>query len=1493
VISTYVRTILPESTNTQGEAQRKMSLFTSLLRKSLKQFLHKRKRWLIAIAIVTVVLAGINHFLGQYVNNFVGTSIKNLVAKESKGFYSVDFKDLRYILNEGRFLLTQFTLEAPNTDANQISADSTKRAYVYSASIPELHIDIVDFWSILVHKKLKIIGVDVRSPEISISKLRAAGGQQRISLEASSLYKMVSTYLSELKINSFAMYDAAFDFETLQGPDYNNFHVKNLTFKLENFQVNEQSEERSDKIFYTDNIILEIKNQDLLLKDSMHHVSFGRFYLSTISNELAFENLKLTRRKNLPTSKAEGDDYTVNLPLLKLTGVDFMRAYNDNFLLIDSLLIEKPSIDLTKRTAHKTSIGQRNRLLELSLLYHDYLEVGQFRLDDAQIQYTDATKTPAKSYRVNNFSTQISKLEIDSGRHSVRKYGFDFGKIDLLVKDFSMNMPDSTATLGFDEFMVSSEPFALSVSNLALTPTKGSKKSSNSQISANIPFLVITGLDLPAALNSDSLSIRELFIETPSLEIVKGFKTAIKMQSKDSISLMQKLQEANSYFKYVCLERFLLTQGSFKLMSSTVPSSPDVAVNNIKIDLEKIHFDKSTNDIRELLQGSQLELSTGHVSLSTSSVDLKVKNTSFSGASERLVIDSVLMKKAGGQPGLALDIDIPMMTASGLDPNQIMAWSDIQLDTLQLNHSTISLEEPATAKNLKPPTASSAAPFPKVSIKHLLGKGNFLEFKNPTIPLFRAKDIEFNIAGLTLDQALSDNVRNQFDYDGIHNITVKGYNLILDEQQHLISADQIQWSNDSSFSIKNIILAPFGKPSNQYRIAVPGIQINKVDLKRILKDSYYHGKELIIDRPLIDLRLAEGEQTKLTSLDLGFIPLLLRNKFLGAESKLFKLKEGVLNFRQKTDGDSLIFQCDDLNIEIDHFAVDSTTEMRPERFLFANDVLLYGDYFTAYNQNNDHFFNINHFYVSTKEQDLKFDGLYYSSKPNGKTSAASTKVTIDFLYLLDLDFYKLTQQRSLNLAEINIDNAELTITPAPTKPAIGSIPNVPLRPTSDPKSAQLTKRVGSGLNIHKKKYPFDTMLLKQIAIDRIFLTENKLNLQNPDERRSDLVIPDIWLMAENIRYDPIAATDSSRFLYTDNIRTKIKNFSYVLPDNLAAIKFSELDFNSTDSTMKIKNFALQPRISKFDYGFARGYQSTWLRIDNNDVSIAGIDLLRTINERHFSARSIDVNTINFEIYRDKRIPFPEWQRRPLPQVELHALDFGVTIDTVQLDNGYIGYQEHVEKSSTPGEIFFTNLNATITNVSNDSIRLKQWPKTNISATTKVFGKGRIVAEFQFDMLDPYNIHTYGVEVNAFDMREFNRILIPNAFAQVKSGQNESILMTAKANEDYSFGEMRFHYSDLKVQLLDPDTETPKGLGHILGSFFANTFIIRTNNPKNFVVRKGYIFFERDKKRAIFNYWTKTFLSGVVSSIGATNNKKKIRKMQEATLQGNKGTNLEN
>jgi hypothetical protein len=171
----------------------------------------------------------------------------------------------------------------------------------------------------------------------------------------------------------------------------------------------------------------------------------------------------------------------------------------------------------------------------------------------------------------------------------------------------------------------------------------------------------------------------------------------------------------------------------------------------------------------------------------------------------------------------------------------------------------------------------------------------------------------------------------------------------------------------------------------------------------------------------------------------------------------------------------------------------------------------------------------------------------------------------------------------------------------------------------------------------------------------------------------------------------------------------------------------------------------------------------------------------------------------------------------------------------------------------------------------------------IGLTTKVYGKGNIKGEFTFDMVNTENIHTYGIMVDPFDLTEFNRILIPSASAQISSGENEKIIMTIKANEDYSYGEMKFYYKDLKIALLDRETETPKGVGKVLGSFFANTFFVKSNNPKNLRLRKGDVFFERDKKRAIFQYWTKSILSGMVSTIAPINHKKKIKKMQEENL----------
>ena len=519
------------------------------------------------------------------------------------------------------------------------------------------------------------------------------------------------------------------------------------------------------------------------------------------------------------------------------------------------------------------------------------------------------------------------------------------------------------------------------------------------------------------------------------------------------------------------------------------------------------------------------------------------------------------------------------------------------------------------------------------------------------------------------------------------------------------------------------------------------------------------------------------------------------------------------------------------------------------------------------------------------------------------------RISIDNINLLDFDFFGLTQKRALDVREIHIDNADFQYAKnirASTQEQkrdsierelkrfhLESNPDQQL-PNEENLLEDIAKALGQELKKEKsiessvaikqpRVYVLDTLLLKRVDIDRVLIADSKIDFQTTDDLNTGLTIPDIWFLAEGIHYNPITAKDSNRIFYSDNIMAKITNFEYVLPDNLSSISIDELAINSSDSTLKASNFALIPLVSRYDYGPAKGYQSTWLQVENDSIVMKKMDFLGILNKNKFNAQSLNVHKLDISVFRDKRQPFPEWQRRPLPQTSLQNIEFPFGIDTVLLHDGFISYQEHSEEAYTTGEVFFSDLNALILNITNDSDRMIADPTTRIGVTTSIFDVGNIKAEFVFNLTDSENIHSYGIVVQPFDLTEFNRILIPSASVQIASGDSKRIIMNAKANEDYSYGEMKFYYDDLKIQLLDRETETHKGLGNVLGSFFANTFIIKSNNPRNLFLRKGDIFFERDKKRAIFNYWTKTFLSGVVSSIGATNNKKKIKKMQEENL----------
>ena len=1521
-----------------------MSLFTTLLKKSIGDFLRKRKKWLITLGIFIGFLIGLNLLINHYVDKVVGTLIKEFVHEKSNGFYQVEFKEIAYLLNDGRFFMTDFRFGIHPDHQHSIDYKDLKQNYIYLASIPRLHIDIIDFWSVFVHRKLRVIGIDIDSPEIKIINLNKNKSPKKISFEAGNLYEVLSGQLNELKISDFLISDGKFDYETYEGPDYDNFKIKGVTFEVKNFQVNEKANLRTDKFFYTDDIFLEIKDQLFLLKDSIHKVSFDKFYISTRNNELGFENFNLTRRDNPLTNKKAHNHYEVTVPSVRLSGIDFLSAYNNNLLMIDSIEIGDPTIKIKKRTKGRQSDTTRSNLLDIALIYHDYLMIDHFNLTEANLIFTDETQNQPKKYTIDHISAYVSNVEIDNGRNSKYKYGFDFDKVDLVVKNYEVTLPDSINTVKFDEFTITSNPFEVKLKDLVVQPDLSvASPSEKSRIYASFPYIVVSEFDVAKAINKDTFVIEEVYLEDPDIRIEPAISKKPGNQKTTPGGLFGVYKGLQSFSDLFILNKLNIINGKFSLENPPGMNKTDIVLNQINLALENIIVDSLTNTENDLFGSAELSLSLNNSSVKTQPGSIKTGNFKFTSTDGRLKIDNLNMKADSSILHQKLKVNLPELIVTGINTNKILFENEIALDSLKFQNVEIlfDLFEKSLPSEKTPKKVSEHLPV--ITINHLIGIKNDINFKHDGLSIFIADNISFNISKLRVDQSISDKFINQFDYDKIRSISIDNYNFYLTEQNHLLEADHISWSNNNStFSMENINLKPYGNPNNKYDISIPKIAMTGIDLKGILKGSYYYGNEILIDNPVFNLKLAMGKQENPTNLDLGFIPLLLRNRYLGARANTFNIKNASISFHQKVEKDSLIVEVQNLNFLIDNLEVDSVTEMLPGRFLFANDVRLQGDYLSAYHQSNSDFYNINHYYISTKDGNIRLNGIYYATNTKNESSEKSkVKFTADNLIIQDFDFFNLTQNQTVDISEILIDDAEFHLIPGTGnsnkegsklkrnnfqldhllfKSIIDTLINfdqfqsTPLTDKEDkeglnvnsqefPSDTLLLESISDMLNINAqpgpasengtnkkadlkasgKEFPFDTLLLKSIDIERILVTDSKVTIENPDELRTGLVMPDIWLLAEGIKLNPKSAKDSNRIFYSDNLMAKIKNFNYVLPNNMSAIRIDELKLNSKDSSIHATNFGLIPLVGRYDYGRVKGYQSTWLQITNDSISFGKVDFLDIFNNNSFNAQTLEVNKLDISVFRDKRIPFPEWQRRPLPQANLRNMNFIFNVDTISLHDGFISYQEHSEKAYTTGEVFFSDLDATILNLTNDSIRTLSSPNARIGVTAKVFGKGNLKAEFLFNLVDMDNIHTYGIVVDPFDLTEFNRILIPSASVQISSGYNQKIIMSAKATEDYSYGEMKFYYEELKIALLNRETETPKGLGNALGSFFANTFIIKSNNPRNLFLRKGDIFFERDKKRAIFNYWTKTFLSGVVSSIGATNNKKKIRKMQEENL----------
>lgn len=380
--------------------------------------------------------------------------------------------------------------------------------------------------------------------------------------------------------------------------------------------------------------------------------------------------------------------------------------------------------------------------------------------------------------------------------------------------------------------------------------------------------------------------------------------------------------------------------------------------------------------------------------------------------------------------------------------------------------------------------------------------------------------------------------------------------------------------------------------------------------------------------------------------------------------------------------------------------------------------------------------------------------------------------------------------------------------------------------------------------------------IPEVLVKNLIISESKAALfTSQDLKRLSL---NFSLTMENITNNDVV----NPYQIVNKINAlEANNLVYLSKNNLykSGIKSLEL----LNNNLQADSIYLTCNFEKYELGRHVRHEIDWYNLHIDSVSFSMSTLERLI--KHHETTSVKIYKPNLLVFRDKRLPFPKGKKGKLLKEILNESSFSAGIDSIEIINGKISYQEYVKSGDGPGEVVFDKLNATIENLYTYNKRHDKPPR--LRANTALYNQSTLYADVIFP-LDKAQSTVVKGHLMPMKLDEFNKMLKYVAFTELEEGYLDSLSFEFSYTDNSSRGQMRFGYHDLKIDFLHEDNTRSNGFFNELRGFVANTFVVNKNNPESGgKFRIGEIKADRNPEKSMFNFWWESILSGFRSSTG--------------------------
>ena len=1438
-----------------------------------------RRTWShILIGIVSLFLL-LQVFLRIWLNPIAERVVSQSLPLLTDGIYRVDSMDI-YIRPLSRTVnIRNFSVSIDSINRPDLT-ELTQSPHLVRLNVEEISIRKLDLTRLLFKKEfdLRLLHfknpfLHLRIPNLSVEKTASGGVVERE--RNPDLFPLISPVINGIYMNSFEWESGQLLIDQLGAKLTKPIQAKEITLSISHIEIDSTSYERSGRPLYSDKLAfkLDIADYTVVLPDSQYQIQAGEVYYANEFSTLQIDSLSL-----FPYEGREGQDLaplSIEIPQVLLQGIQPGEILFDRYLGLDSLTIYEAQVDIFPNSqpgSGKSFLSQNpNDLFPLVSDALDDIHLDYLGLLGAGINVKGSPSDSVANLSLGDLDLHLHNITIDSTTHLQKDVLFCTEEIELDIDTFALLLEKHDLLIAGGETSYHTGDEIFRIEEITATPRN---RRAPQILSGRIPKIQVEGLSLPEIWIEKQLDLSAVFIERPQLEYA-DFPNR-RQQNLDAIASARPDTLLKQVLQGVNVELLAITEGSFLLNDHQRSPKNALKAQNISLEVESFQLEDLENkELGRLFYADQVkmefEVEDYYFLLPDSSYEIRFPHLWISSSDSVLIADSLTVypRDNGKIVSQTYMIEIPQLKIQGWDPYELYFYRKLHLDSIFIESPFIrrKLYQSASKGALPALVDLDLYPFIQKQLDSLKvdyfslrqGQLEAIDLQKSLPDTLFAPLLGLQIFDFQLDESSEMNSDNVF-YTSDIQLELAPYSLLLPDQKQELSWNRINFSTQAQqITLSEIVLETVDSSSvPALSVSIPQVAIQGTDLYDILKE-----KEIFLDKirckhPTVsipfELQLPDAQEDSLPPIDL--FPLIEPFVHVFAIDS-FIVEQGTVNLVNPSDVEEKL-QISDITFEVSSFLLDSLAKARSSKPFYADHIDLQADIppYSIILPDSSYRIEFRDIDLSTSDSTFSIDSLRLEPLAGSREDALAVDLLLDKLELKGIDLTELYFDQILSLSNLRL-----------SRPRIHLVIN---KNSEDEEKSQ--RGFDQRAFITEDPYPQLSEVFDYVDIEEVELEEGRIVLSGQDIR--PFGIRNFSIRAENFRLDSLAyELLDHTYLFSEDLTLVLRDFEVPLSDSaMYTLELGELGLSTANRYLYANNVNLIPKYGRYEFGQVKNEVVDRWSLSNRRLELRGLDIPLLLRKQAIRAGELRLRDTELEIFKDKRYPFP-YKRPKMPWEELRDLSTYLHLDSITVRNAYVFYEERNVDTDTTAWFKLSELDASLSPVSNDTFLLLQNPEMFLHTSAIIMDTALLDMRINIPLTDTSNYHTVEGDVYELPAISLNPIIERTASIRAMDGDIHSVFFRFRADNQISRGKMKMRYNDLKVNLLNPKPQKKRGLGRLFGSALANTFVVHSDNPKRFL-RVGRIEFEREINKGFIVYWIKSIVDGIKSSVGISKKEEK-------------------